>query len=128
MRAVLFEKYNPTYIDQNGTSIWTNKYGDIIKRIDKEGKEISLLKFGWNAEVMQDLIALQGFDMVSELETALINQLTQEINRSILNDVVHMGTTNNFDGQTNTLNINMRFVTENVVTSKVINTTIIHNM
>src|ERR1035437_247790 len=106
MRIVLVEKYNPSYIDQNGTSVWTNKYGDIIKRVDKDGRHVRPLRAIWTPEMAQDLMAMQGFDAVAELEALLVNQITQEIDRAIMSDMIHMGTTHNFDGETNTLNIN----------------------
>ena len=127
MRIVLIEKYKPNYIDEYGTSVWTNKYGDIIRRVDKEGRLVRQPGITWSAEAIQDLMAYQGLDVVAELERALADELSREIDKTILNDMIHLGTNYNFDGETNTLNVNMRFMTETILPPKIIDTIMVRH-
>lgn len=86
--SVIIEKYKKwNYVDSRGFYIWTNKYGDIIKIEDKNGKR-QPVGISINHEAIQDLRAY-GIDIEVELTALLSREIAAEIDRQIITELIN---------------------------------------
>ena len=92
-RIVLIEKYiNPHYIESDGTKIWVNRYGEIVKKQNRFGLDISLIKMRahWTPELAQDLEAYHSIDAEAELTALISESMAREIDREIVNKLAEL--------------------------------------
>lgn len=83
---VLVEKYKKwNHINVYGYFVWTNKYGDITRIEDENGKLKNI--HGISVENFEDLKAYHGIDIVSQLTSMLGETIALEIDREIMNEL-----------------------------------------
>lgn len=76
---VLIEKYKkPDYIDERGYKTWTDRYGDIIRQEDSDGKEVINVSIDISLNTM-NLIEVHGPDFQFEFENMIMKRISEEL-------------------------------------------------
>lgn len=103
MNQVITEKYKKfNYVDEQGYFVWLNRYGDIIKREDKNGYINYITRYievaagnrrvraSWTPEMIQNLQIFHNIDVEAELTALLSEEMAREIDREIIKDLLHI--------------------------------------
>jgi hypothetical protein len=76
---VLIEKYKkPDYTDEKGYKTWTDRYGDVIKQEDAEGRQVVNVSIDIPMNTL-NLIDIHGADFQFEFENIIMKKLLEEL-------------------------------------------------